>query len=134
MNTRIDYTQLAAKLDYAALDKKLEQLTQREPPKKRKTAADALEPLRDRLLALHHKGWSSAQLVEELKAAGVPVSAARMRACLSRWNGNGNGKSRVRRRQAPETGNAKTSTPLPSVGRAKSISTDSQPAFKLAGR
>jgi hypothetical protein len=38
MSTRIDYTQIAAKLDYAALEKKLEQLTQREPPRKRKTA------------------------------------------------------------------------------------------------
>src|ERR1700722_5215702 len=96
MKTRIDYGQLAAKLDYTALEKKLEQLGQQEPPKKRRTAADALEPLRDRLLALHRKGWSSGQLVEELKAAGVPVSPARFRECLSRWTGNGRGTAQQR--------------------------------------
>ena len=75
MSTRIDYAQIAAKLDYTALDKKLSQLAEREPPKKRRTAEDLLEPLREKLLALYRKGWSSAQLVEELKAAGVPVNA-----------------------------------------------------------
>jgi hypothetical protein len=74
MNTRTDYGQLADKLDYSALERKLTQLAEREPPKARKTAADVLEPLREKLLALHRKGWSSSQLVEELKAAGVPVS------------------------------------------------------------
>jgi len=44
MSTHIDYTQIAAKLDYAAVEKKLEQLAQREPPRKRKTAVDVLEP------------------------------------------------------------------------------------------
>ena len=68
MSTRMDYTQIAAKLDYAALEKKLEQLTQREPPRKRKTAADVLEPLRERLLALRRKGWKTGELAEELKA------------------------------------------------------------------
>ena len=101
MKTRIDYGQLAAKLDYSVIEKKLEQLGQKEPPKKRRTAADALEPLRERLLALHRKGWSSGQLVEELKAAGVPVSPARFRECLSRWTGNGRrtAKSRANRPQ-----------------------------------
>ena len=42
-----------------ALPKKLEQLAQREPPKNRKTAVDLLEPLRERIIALHRKGWSS---------------------------------------------------------------------------
>ena len=51
MNNRVDYEQVAAKLDYAAVDKKLAQLAEREPPKKRKTVADVLEPLRERLLA-----------------------------------------------------------------------------------
>src|ERR1700689_933631 len=96
MNTRVDYGQLAAKFDYEALNKKLEQLSQREAPKKRKTVVDLLEPLRERLLALHRKGWSSGQLVEELKTAGVPVSPARFRECLSRWTGNGNGKAKSR--------------------------------------
>jgi hypothetical protein len=40
MSKRIDYGQIAAKLDYPTLDKKLEQLAQREPPKNRKTAID----------------------------------------------------------------------------------------------
>ena len=56
----MDYEQIATKLDYAALNKKLEQLAEREPPKSRKTAGDLLEPLRDRLLALQGNGWSSA--------------------------------------------------------------------------
>ena len=109
MSTHIDYAQIAAKLDYAALEKKLEQLAQREPPKKRKTADDVLEPLRERLLALHHKGWSSAQLVDELKAAGIPVSPARLRDCLAGWtnNGNGAGKTRHRRHNKRTSGNGR---------------------------
>jgi hypothetical protein len=102
MSTPIDYTKLAATLDYAALAKKLEQLTQRNPPRKRKTAADVLEPLRERLLALHDKGWSSGQLADELKTAGVPVSAARLRECLSRWTAGGNGAARPRPRRRPK--------------------------------
>src|SRR5207249_9449168 len=99
MNTRIDYAQIAAKLDYTALDKKLSQLAEREPPKKRRTAEDLLEPLREKLLALYRKGWSSGQLAAELKTAGVQVSPARLRECLSRWIGNGKkaGRQRVRR-------------------------------------
>ena len=85
MTKRIDYEQIAAKLDYAALEKKLAQLAERKPPKNRKTAADLLEPLREKLLALQRKGWSSQQLAAELKTAGVPVSAARVREALNRW-------------------------------------------------
>src|SRR5271165_4606399 len=101
MSTRNDYGELAAKLDYTALERKLSQLAEREPPKKRKTAADALEPLRERLLALHRKGWSSGQLVEELKAAGVPVSPARFRECLSRWTANGKRTAKSRANRPP---------------------------------
>ncbi|HEX4121789.1 MAG TPA: hypothetical protein VH619_14300 [Verrucomicrobiae bacterium] len=135
MTTRIDYGQLAAKLDYTALDKKLEQLGQREPPRKRKTAVDALEPLRDRLLALHNKGWSSSQLVEELKAAGVPVSPARMRDCLNRWNGHANGVAKTRARRRPQSTNANDKLPTapPPVGRAKGAPGDGQPGFKFTG-
>jgi hypothetical protein len=95
MSNRIDYEQIAAKLDYATLDKKLEQLAQREPPKKRKTAGDVLEPLRERL-------------VDELKAAGIPVSPARLRECMSRWTAGGNGtaKPRARRRKVKPTATA----------------------------
>jgi hypothetical protein len=96
MSKRIDYEQIAAKLDYATLDKKLEQLAQREPPKNRKTAVDLLEPLRERILALQRKGWSSQQLAEELKAAGVPVNPARLRECLNRWTAGGKGAAKRR--------------------------------------
>ena len=75
MSNRVDYEQVAAKLDCAAVEKNLAQLAERKPPKKRKTVADALEPL----LALHRKGWSSAQLCEELKGVPIPVIPARMR-------------------------------------------------------
>ena len=133
MKTRIDYDQLAAKLDYTALEKKLEQLGQQEPPKKRRTAADALEPLRDRLLALHHKGWSSGQLVEELKAAGVPVSPARFRECLSQWAGNGKktGKSRNNHRNARNGSNARPTTPASQVTPTKSAFAAGQTGFRV---
>jgi len=75
MSRTIDYTKLAATLDYAALEKKLEQLTQRDPPRKRKTVADVLKPLRQRLLDLHSKGWSASQLADELKTAGAPAAS-----------------------------------------------------------
>ena len=133
MKTRIDYGQLAAKLDYTALEKKLEQLGQQEPPKKRRTAADALEPLRDRLLALHHKGWSSGQLVEELKAAGVPVSPARFRECLSQWAGNGKrtGKSRNNHRNARNGTNARPTIPVSQVTPTKSAFAAGQTGFRV---
>jgi hypothetical protein len=135
MTTRIDYGQLAAKLDYTALDKKLEQLGQREPPRKRKTAVDALEPLRERLLALHNNGWSSSQLVEELKAAGVPVSPARMRDCLNRWSGHASGVAKTRARRRPQSTNANDKLPTapPPVGRVKGAPGDGQPGFKFTG-
>jgi len=105
MSIRTDYGQLAEKLDYSALERKLAQLAEREPPKSRRTAADVLEPLREKLLALHRKGWSGSQLVEELKAAGVPVSPARFRECLSRWTSNGKraAKPRTSRAERPAT-------------------------------
>jgi hypothetical protein len=135
MSTHIDYTQIAAKLDYAALEKKLEQLAQREPPRKRKTAVDVLEPLRERLLALHHKGWSSAQLVDELKAVGIPVSPARLRDCLNGWtnNGNGAGKTRHRRHNKRTSGNGRLPMTASQTGRGKSVSGDGQTGLKLPG-
>jgi hypothetical protein len=140
MSKRNDYGQLAANLDYAALERKLSQLAEREPPKTRKTAADLLEPLRERLLALHRKGWSSGQLVEELKAAGVPVSPARFRECLTRWTGNGNGtaKSRASRRQGRALPGQKAAGALPPatspVARSQGASGESQTGLKLANR
>ena len=137
MNTRVDYGQLAAKLDYEALNKKLEQLSQRETPKKRKTVVDALEPLRERLLALRRKGWSSGQLVEELKAAGIPVSPARMRECLGRWSGGGNGsaKSRASRRKgrasAHEPGNGALAAVASPASRTRGVDGDGQGGLKF---
>ena len=117
MNTSIDYTKLAASLDYAALDKTLTQLSERQPPKRRKSAADVLEPVRERLLALHRSGWTSAQLAQELKNAGVPVSTARLRECLNTWSGDGGASAKrpARRRPAaaPSDGVAATAAPAP---------------------
>jgi hypothetical protein len=140
MSTRNDYGELAAKLDYTALERKLSQLAEREPPKTRKTAADLLEPLRERLLALHRKGWSSGQLVEELKTAGVPVSPARFRECLTRWTGNGNGKakSRANRRQGRAAASQNGTGALPSaagpVARSQGATGDGQTGLKFANR
>jgi hypothetical protein len=140
MSTRNDYGELAAKLDYTALERKLSQLAEREPPKTRKTAADLLEPVRERLLALHRKGWSSGQLVEELKAAGVPVSPARFRECLTRWTGKGNGatKSRASRRQGKAATSQKGTGALPlaagPVARSQGASGDNQTGLKFANR
>ncbi|MGA2222694.1 MAG: hypothetical protein ABSH21_13130 [Verrucomicrobiia bacterium] len=129
MSTRADYAQIATKLDYAALEKKMEQLSQRAPPRKRKTAADLLEPLREQLLTLHRKGWSSGQLAEELKAAGVPVSPARLRECLSRWmtGGNGAAKPRNRRRSKRAVTNHQPTIPANQAGRGS----ESQTGLKL---
>jgi hypothetical protein len=133
MSKRIDYGQIAAKLDYPTLDKKLEQLAQHEPPKNRKTALDLLVPLRGRLLALQRKGWSSKQLVDELKAAGVPVSPARLRECLNHWTKGGKGAAN--RRGAKRDKRAAAPATPPTVtnpgGRAKSASGDGQPKFGL---
>jgi hypothetical protein len=132
MSTTIDYTKLAATLDYAAVEKKLEQLTQRDPPRKRKTVADVLEPLRDRLLDLHSKGWSASQLADELKTAGVTVSAARLRECLSGWMADGDGaaKSRTRRRPKRVAATAQPTITATHAGR----SADSQPGLRLSAR
>jgi hypothetical protein len=102
MSSPIDYTKMAATLDYTALEKKLEQLTQRDPPRKRKTVADVLEPLRERLLDLHSKGWRASQLADELKTAGVMVSPARLRECLNYWAAAGGRAARSRSRRRPK--------------------------------
>lgn len=133
MKNRTDYGQLAAKLDYPVIEKKLEQLGQQSPPKRRKTAADALEPLRERLLELHRKGWTSGQLVEELKAAGVPVSPARFRECLSQWNGRRTTKARTTHVRPAEISlvSGKPIVAAPSSGRNKGAAGDGQPGLKL---
>jgi hypothetical protein len=129
MSIRTDYGQLAEKLDYSALERKLAQLAEREPPKSRRTAADVLEPLREKLLALHRKGWSGSQLVEELKAAGVPVSPARFRECLSRWTSNGKRAAKPRTSRAA-TGNSDNGSSTASA-RSKNPFSTGQSAFRM---
>ena len=85
MSQRINYAQAVATLDYAALNQKLETLSQTNPPGNQNTALAMLEPLREKLLALHRNGWSSQQLAVELKTAGVPATVARVRECLRHW-------------------------------------------------
>jgi hypothetical protein len=133
MSKRIDYEQIAAKLDYPMLDKKLEQLAQHEPPKGRKTAVDLLEPLRERLLALQRKGWSSKQLVDELKAAGVPVSPARLRECLNHWTkgGKGTAKRRGTRHEKRAVVPTMPTAAANAGGRNKSASGDGQSKLGL---
>jgi hypothetical protein len=126
MSKRIDYEQIAAKLDYPTLEKKLAQLAEREPPKNRKTAADLLEPLRERLLALQRKGWSSQQLADELKTAGVPVSPARVREALNRWTNT------TKRRGIKRDKSAAPSPAANQSGRGKGAPGEGQPKLGLA--
>ncbi len=130
----MDYTKLAASLDYAALEKKLTQLSERQPPKTRKSVADVLEPLRERLLALHHSGWTSLQLAQELKNAGVPVSPARLRECLNTWSGHGGPPTKrpARRRSvtAPTEGTTATAAPTPTPA-THPVSRPPQTSFTL---
>ena len=134
MSKRIDYGQIATKLDYPTLDKKLEHLAEREPPKTRKTAVDLLEPLRVRIIALHRKGWSSQQLAQELKAAGVPVNPARVRECLNRWTAGGKGAAKRRGASQSKRAAAPTSQPAAAnqSGRGKNAAGDGQPKLGLS--
>ena len=134
MNTRTDYGQLAAKTDYAALDKKLTQLSQGAPPKRRKTVDDVLEPVREKLMGLHRSGWTAVQLVAELKGAGVPVSPARLRECLHRWIRGGNGSGKRQNRRQPATAGAitrPTASPPSSATFKKSVMSPGQSPFTL---
>jgi ribosome-binding protein aMBF1 (putative translation factor) len=82
-NPRIDYGQLAAKLNYAALDQKLGQLREQEPPKKRKQIGDVLAPVAARLRELRAKGWTYEQLAKELNDFGLPVKPSALRDYLT---------------------------------------------------
>lgn len=97
MSDRTDYGTIAEKIDYTKLDKKLEQLREQEPPKKRKSAGDVLAPVRDKLTELHAAGWSYAQLAEELNGAGLPVKVGTLREYLN--NGGHGAKSRATRQR-----------------------------------
>ena len=83
MKERTDYDQLAGKIDLAKLDKKLDQLREQEPPKRRKGVAGLLAPMRDKLLDLHTKGWTYKQLAQELHDGGLPVKVATLRNYLT---------------------------------------------------
>lgn len=83
MSARTNYDQLADKIDYTKLEKKLEQLGEQAPPKKRKSVADLLAPVREKLLELHAKGWTYEQLAQELHESGLPVKVATLRNYLT---------------------------------------------------
>jgi hypothetical protein len=136
MNTRTNYEQLAAKVDYAGLEKKLTQLAQACPPKRRKTVSDVLEPVREHLLTLSRNGWTSVQMVAELKAAGVPISPARLRECLNRWMTGGDraSKSRPQRRSKQSSDDKRAIMTASQHGRNKSAQDDAQPGFRLTER
>ncbi len=104
MSERTDYGTVAEKIDYTKLEKKLEQLREQEPPKKRKSAGDVLAPVRDKLTELHAKGWTYAQLAAELASAGVPVKVGTLRQYLG--NGHGVKPSASRQRRKRRTASA----------------------------
>jgi hypothetical protein len=83
MSTRTDYAEAADRIDYQKLDKRLDQLREQLPPKKRKRAADLLAPVRGKLLELHGKGWTYEQLAQELNGSGLPVKAGTLRDYLT---------------------------------------------------
>lgn len=95
MSDRTDYAAMAEKIDYTKLEKKLEQLRQQEPPKKRKGIADVLGPIREKLIELHAAGWTYPRLVEELNSAGMAIKLGTLREYLG--NGGHNGKRRATR-------------------------------------
>src|ERR1017187_8146417 len=79
-NSRPDYARIVAALDGSALEKKLEELTHRTPPKKQKRLADVLSPYTDRLLKLHGLGWdvpATGRRTEGERPAGQCRHAAR---------------------------------------------------------
>jgi hypothetical protein len=83
MQLRPDYSRIAAELNAVALDKKLEEMTQRTPPQKRQRLVDLLRPYTDKLRKLHGLGWTYQQLAEELKRSGLPVSVGALREQLA---------------------------------------------------
>lgn len=137
MSKRIDYEQTAAKLDYPALTKKLETLTQAEPPKHRNTALAMLTPLREQLLALQKKGWSHQEIAAELKANGVPASAARLRECFTHWTGEGNRTAKPKGKRQPSATTPPPNSPAtpvpPQLGRNKTAS-DNQTGLNFPER
>jgi hypothetical protein len=107
---RLDYARIATELNGAALDKKLEELTQQVPPRKRMRLADVLNPYSEKLRKLHGLGWTYRQLAEELKACGLPVSVGSLREHLTKTarerkpSGKSAGRKRIRVPCRPEPG------------------------------
>jgi hypothetical protein len=95
MTERINYTKIAESVNYPALDKKLEELRVKGPPKRRTKVADALAPVTDRLLVMHGEGWSYQQLAHELKASGLAVSLSALRAHLTQAGKSRKAKARA---------------------------------------
>ncbi len=106
MKERTDYTAAAEGIDYAKLEKKLDQLREEMPPKKRKSAGDVLAPVREKLLELRAKGWTYAQLAAELNGAGVPVKVGTLRAYLRGASHGAKGNARRQRRKRQTAGTA----------------------------
>ena len=104
MSDRTDFAAMAEKIDYTRLEKKLEQLRQQEPPKKRKGIADVLGPIREKLIELHASGWTYPRLVEELNSAGVSIKLGTLREYLS--NGTGTKRRATRQRRSRRTASA----------------------------
>jgi len=99
MSERTDYSAVAERLDYTKLERKLDQLRDRPPPRKRKRASDVLEPVREKLVTLHANGWSYEQLAAELNEAGVPVKVGTLRDYLGNGHGAKNRATRQRRKR-----------------------------------
>ena len=105
MSERTDYSTIAERIDYTKLERKLEQLREKEPPKKRKSVGDVLAPVREKLTELHAKGWTYAQLAEELNASGLPVKVGTLREYLGN-GGHGTNRRATRQRRKRRTANA----------------------------
>jgi hypothetical protein len=110
MKERTDYTAAAERIDYTKLEKKLEELREETPPKKRRSAGDVLAPVRGKLLELRAKGWTYAQLTAELNGAGLPVKVGTLREHLTKTTrarkprGRSAGKRSIRVAGLPEPG------------------------------
>jgi hypothetical protein len=79
MTQRTDYNSVAAKINYSALEKKLEQLESKKPPRARKHLEDVLAPVTGLLRKLRAKGWTYEQLSAELSQMGIPVKPSALR-------------------------------------------------------
>ena len=105
MSERTDYSTIAERIDYTKLERKLEQLRDKPPPKKRKSVGDVLAPVREKLTELHAAGWTYAQLAEELNESGLPVKVGTLREYLGN-GGHGAQRRATRQRRKRRTASA----------------------------